>query len=169
MQPTDKTSDVEQDNFFTGYPVMRLDRAKLDAYIDACIAQGVVYGLGDKDPKLGSFPPDFRQIDCSGFMRALIYYATSNQVEMPDGSYNQLAWLHAQNFKISDYASTGAQDNVARICVYEAKGRTGHIWLVLNGSTYESHGSSGPSHRNWNCDTLKAISGETTVFAVAQL
>lgn len=147
--------------------VMKIDRNKLDQYIQACIDQGVTYGLGDKDPILGAFPPDYESIDCSGFMRALIHYSTDGEVTMPDGSWNQLDWLIAQGFPQVNFDTCVENDDSIRICVYEQPGHTGHVWLVMNGITYESHGHAGPSHRDWNNQVLAGISKMTKVFLVA--
>lgn len=160
---------VEIPDVLIGYNVMPIDKSELDsdAYILACRAQNITYGLGDKDPVLGAFPPDYSCIDCSGFMRTFVYYLTNGEIKLPDGSWNQLDYFKSNNFKPYTFSETGSVDNIVRVAVYEQSGHTGHIWMTYRGRTYESHGSAGPSHRDWDVPVLASLAALTQVFAVA--
>lgn len=158
------TTDEE---ILQSYPTMPLDPVLLDNYTSACIAKGVKYGYGDKDPVLGAFPPDFILIDCSGFLRTAFYYATNKKIRLPDGSFNEGTYLDANKYKRSDFKSTGLVDGVVRVGVYHNSGGIGHAFAVRNGKTYESCGSEGVCHRPWNCETMTLISPHTTYWAVA--
>lgn len=153
------------------FMIMPIDKSKLDSndYINYCRDHGVKYGFGAKETgeTLGTFPPGYKEIDCSGFMRAFIAYLTNRQDLMPDGSWNEKDWLIAQNYQKVPFSDSGLSDGGVRICVFEESGKTGHIWLCYNGKTYESHGSMGPSNRMWNDPILEQISPYTTTFLVA--
>ena len=151
-----------------GFPVLTIDRHKLYGYVDAAIDAGLGYGFGGKDPKPGTFPPEYSAIDCSGFALTTLAYATGGATlgHMPDGSDDQADWCIAAGFKRhrilapSDYGDAVASlDNHVRICFHRPCGRngdsTGHVWFALrshdgSGSvimSYESYGGHGPGSR----------------------
>jgi hypothetical protein len=93
-------------------------------------------------------------IDCSGFVRYAIYHATDGQVQMPDGSWNQDDWCKGQKFQVVDYRSTaGTEDGLVRVAFLHTP-PVGHVWLVLDGETIESHGGAGPDRRDWHTKIL---------------
>lgn len=150
------------------YPwhLIHLDRAALIACVTRCKAVGVKYGLGNKAPSLSSEPGrDFKAIDCSGFVRWAIYQASSHAVQFPDGSVVQHDWVTAQNFKISDVESGTLHDNRVRIAFLSpaAGGGVGHVALILNGTTLESHGGIGPDRRAWTGEGWQA---KTSVYVL---
>lgn len=122
---------------------------KLFEFLLANRAAGVGYGFGEKDPTpTKSLPIDYSAIDCSGFMRCLIYYATEGQVLLPDGSYLQRQWLK-ERFERGQFEDQDLRDSAVRICVFVKRESVGHIWLVLNGYTMESCSGRGPTSRDW--------------------
>jgi hypothetical protein len=135
---------------------IKIDKARLMRFHNA--ADGVVkYHLGSK-PKIGAMPGAFHISDCSGYVRALLAFATSNEVTPPDGSWYQQEWCKKQEFKATDYHTVAALgDNRLRIAFINAsKGKVGHVWLLLNGQTLECCGGKGVCRRPWNTAVLKS-------------
>lgn len=140
-----------------------IDIAKLKAYLAACMSQHVHYGLGDKAQygHLSEFPPTYTAIDCSGWVRCAIAYATNadpgGPFVIPDGSVNQHDFCDKVGLKRTDYVNAGLSDGHLRIAFltpYDTSEGIGHVWIVLNGMTLESHGGSGPDSRKWNTPIL---------------
>lgn len=130
-----------------------LDEQALRNLVAACVKAGVRYGLGSKAPSLNSVPgTGFKRIDCSGFVRWILYKASGKLFTLPDGSVVQHDFIKARNFKRSDTAACELQDGRVRICFLTPKdgGGIGHVLLVLNGLTIESCGGIGPCRREWN-------------------
>lgn len=134
-----------------------IDRDKLLALVGELTAGHVSYGLGSK-ASLTTEPKDVKKIDCSGFVRYLLYKATDGQVKMPDGSWHQNKWCDDNGFAKVDYAAeAGLNDSWLRLGYFPKKKgmAAGHIWFVLNGQTIESHGGKGPNRREWDTKVLK--------------
>jgi hypothetical protein len=112
----------------------------------------VTYGLGAKVPFHGAVPgADFRRVDCSGFVREALYCANSN-LKFPDGSVVQHEWVRVHGFAQTDVASGKTSDNKVRIAFLrpqDTKSGIGHVVLIYNGKTLESHGGVGPDSRLW--------------------
>lgn len=145
-----------------GYPNMPIDYDRLTEYLRACEAHGVTYGFGSKCPEahIGKLPIVYGEIDCSGFFRTAICYATNEELTPPDGSYTQGDWLSAKGYKATKPEYCGLQDGHVRVCVHHPDDLdgTGHIWIVRNGVTTESYGGHGPGSRAWN---VRLSSGHT--------
>jgi hypothetical protein len=123
----------------------------------------VSYGLGSKAPSLHCKPSQITKIDCSGFVRYLIYQATDRRVIIHDGSVQQREWCEGHGLAKVDYSSAAKNDGWLRIAFISprkahkgSKAVPGHVWLVLNGRTLESHGKHiGPDRRPWDTPVLK--------------
>lgn len=114
---------------------------------------GNQYGLGDKvDIDADSTEVRDSDVDCSGYVRWLIYRATKNQFDIKDGSYIQHDYVKELKFKISSVESAKAHDGVVRIAFLAPGkiGKIGHVALIHNGQTIESHGGTGPDSRVWD-------------------
>jgi len=137
-----------------GYTNMSIDPLKLWEYLKACEDHGVRYGFGSKCPEalIGKLPIKFKEIDCSGFVRTTLAYASGGSVRIVDGSYNQGEWLKAHGYKITDRENCALNDGHIRICVHhpDVLDETGHVWVCQNGRTLESAGGRGPCSRPWN-------------------
>src|SRR5205085_264760 len=108
-----------------------------------------------------------KAIDCSGFVRYLMYRATHGEVIMPDGSWIQNDWCRHNHFAKVKYATAADADGWLRIAFLPPKkGHAGHVWLILNGMTLESHGHKGPHSRPWDTAVLK--SQVTDCYQLAQ-
>lgn len=109
---------------------------------------GVSYQLGAKANPLSAQAGEFDAIDCSGFVRWLIFHATGQ--EIPDGSVHQHDWAIQHGCKQSTFADAHSDDDLIRIAfLVPAGGKPGHVVLILNGYTMESHGGAGPDRRAW--------------------
>lgn len=140
---------------------------KMRATVADCRARHVTYLMGGKPNQLAASPLDVSGIDCSGFFRYLLFHMTlaalGSGFVVPDGSGNQNDWCAGRGFKHGDHdhylAVAGLQDNILRaaFCRSEDGHPYGHVWLVLNGVTYESHADIGPSSRAWDAPVLDRI------------
>lgn len=118
---------------------------------------GCKYKLGAKAPA-AYFKPgtgvqikDIKSIDCSGFVRLLIYKACG--VVIPDGSWNQGKWFEDQGFKVSNTDAGKLKDGILRVAILPQQPGPGvgrHIAFILDGKTYESRSGKGVGSRKWN-------------------
>lgn len=118
---------------------------------------GMHYGLGSKISL--STPVEQcrgKRIDCSGFVRYIIYHSTDEHLAIPDGSFNQKAWIQTRAPLVSyhDVGSDMASLFIAFISPTPSH-RIGHVWMIRGGVTYESHGGVGPNSRRWDTHILK--------------
>lgn len=135
---------------------MGLDISKARAFLQACMNSSprVAYGLGAKVPFHGAAPgQQFKRVDCSGFIREAIWRATSPHLNFPDGSVVQHDWVRARNYKRSTPGSALNKDGAVRIAFLrpqDVSSGVGHVALIHNGQTLESHGGVGPNSRPWS-------------------
>ena len=131
------------------WPHVSLDVPKMITLEQSCRSAGIRYGLGSKAPSLSAKPGSFTRIDCSGFVRWVVYQAAG--VTMPDGSVNQRDWIENNGFKRSDVDSGALLDGAVRIAFLSPQdgGGIGHVVLIHGGQTCESHGGVGPDRRPW--------------------
>jgi hypothetical protein len=126
----------------------------------------VTYGLGKKI-KPGQVPGrDFTQVDCSGFAREAVRRSTNLGSGFPDGSVVQHDWVRKKGFAPDTVASGSAQDSAVRIAFlspHATSSGIGHVVLIYNGRTLESHGGVGPDSRPWTGGSWQA---KTSVFVL---
>ena len=120
------------------------------------MAAKIWYQWGGKVPFHSAVPgKDFHGLDCSGFSRECVYLATGGDIDLPDGSVNQHAAIKAAGLKLSTFDAGTLHDGAVRIAflepVYESGSlkEAGHVLLILDGTTYESHGTMGVGNRVW--------------------
>lgn len=99
-------------------------------------------------------------LDCSGYIHYILREASKNKINVPHGSWNIDAWFEKSSCSDVDYKSNaGKRDNVLRLGYFpkpaDGSMSYGHIWLVLNAETLESHGSRGVNRRSWSTSVLK--------------
>lgn len=152
--------------------VIHADRELLVTLIKKTMDGHIPYKMGGKalsldcdSSVLGEDADGVMQgMDCSGYLRWLIYRITKGLVTIPDGSWNQRAWFQVQGFAPCNYSDCSRKDDVLRIAFLNSEnGEAGHVWLIVNSLTIESHGRSkingvwqdGPSRRPWNWKSLK--------------
>ncbi|WP_299750271.1 hypothetical protein [Devosia sp.] len=84
-------------------------------------------------------------------MREAIRRAT-NKGPFPDGSVVQHDWIREKGFAASTIADAGKKDGIIRIAFLrpqDAASGVGHVVIVHQSVTYESHGGTGPNSREW--------------------
>lgn len=107
--------------------------------------------------KLDADPAKIKSIDCSAFVRYVIYHGSDKTAAMPDGSWYQHKYCKDNGLTVSPYSDCVLSDGWLRIAFIEPrKGVPGHVWLVLDGMTLESHGGKGPDRRAWDTAILKS-------------
>ena len=133
--------------------LMEISTALMDGHIK--------YGMGKK-AQLHAEPSEIKAIDCSGFTRYLMHKVSDGRIKMVDGSNEQNAWCKKKQLQAERYNQASVNDNLLRIAfiprVYKDGKvvRAGHVWLILNGETLESHGKDiGPDRRPWDTPVLK--------------
>lgn len=152
------------------WPTLPVGRNRLRLYLEACEDACVGYHLGAKANSFGqsltAFPPRYSQIDCSGWVRAALAYATRGEVILPDGSVNQHDWCAGKGLKASTYRSLLLDDGVLRIAfiVPSAAHPVGHVFLCRGRKTMESWGGNGPGTRSPLVHVLHALT--TAVFVI---
>jgi hypothetical protein len=136
--------------------VLSLNFSRAQAFLTACETSvpRVTYGLGKKVPFLGAVPGrNFTQVDCSGFVREAIRLASNPPVPFPDGSVVQHDWVRAHGFAKSSVVEGMQHDGIMRIAFLrpqDVPSGIGHVVLIVNGATLESHGGVGPDSRSWD-------------------
>lgn len=124
-------------------------------FLSSCMNSSprVRYGLGAKIRPHGARPGrDFTKVDCSGFVREAIWRSTSPHFNFPDGSVVQHDWIRNQGFERCNRSDALLQDGIVRIAFLrpqDSPNGIGHVVLVYNARTLESHGGVGPNSRAW--------------------
>lgn len=110
---------------------------------------GVKYRFGAKFDSVADEHPIGHYVDCSGYIRWLVLHGSNGELLLPDGSVNQHAYILQQGFPIRDYSKALLNKNGAvYICFLRPAGRlAGHVWLLRNGHTMESHFGKGIASR----------------------
>lgn len=128
-----------------------IDFDKLKAYHKACKAR---YKLGAKAP-LGTPAKDISLIDCSGYIRCILFDAAG--LRLPDGSQNQLRWARTNLRKLAKYEDVRyAKADPGRVFIAFLSPKPGnewprHVWLCYMGKTMESaSGLGGVGSRWWD-------------------
>ena len=134
-----------------------IDGDRLQALAAKLMDGHVTYHLNKKAHPLDIGPEKITQLDCSGFVQYVIYKTTS--LVVPSGSWHQNHdWCKPRQTRVDYKSSAGLTDCVLRIAFMEAapkQGRHyGHVWLILNAFTLESHGGVGPDTRRWDDEKL---------------
>ncbi|MCP5086867.1 MAG: hypothetical protein GY952_08715 [Rhodobacteraceae bacterium] len=101
----------------------------------------------------GTSPSQIRQLDCSGFVEYVIYRTTLHNHNLPSGSRRQRNFIERDHGEVDYSANASLLDNMVRIgfrdAVWSGRGEdrrrtgVGHVWLVINGITFESTSRGG--------------------------
>jgi hypothetical protein len=138
-----------------GPATVQLDITAALEFLKACMEANprVGYQLGAKVPFAGAVPgKDFKYVDCSGFVREVIRRAQTISLGFPDGSVVQHDWVRAHRFAATDVEAGKNEDGLVRIAFLrpqDSPSKIGHVALIYNARTLESHGGVGPNARNW--------------------
>ena len=132
------------------WPSAPINVPKLQSYLNICVARGIGYGLGAKATNLTAIPPDYHEIDCSGWVRAAVAVATAGKTIMPDGSVTQHDWCDRMGLKVSSRGALLLLDDLTRIAFIAPcpAHPVGHVYLTRNTRTLESWGGHGPGSRS---------------------
>ena len=147
---------------------MSVNLEKLLALHAECERRGIKYGLGAKAPAMAATPAQIARIDCSGYVRWLLWQASGGALKLPDGSQNQRDWCEKNLREVGSYRDAAQYMTGKRLFIafirpgYNGCGPVGHVWLLLDGDpgmgvtaeTVESYGGHGPGSRPWNARTL---------------
>jgi hypothetical protein len=148
--------DLLSDEVFAeALPQLLLDITVASDFLGSCMHSSprVKYGLGAKISPHGATPgTDFTKVDCSGFVREAIWRATTPHFNFPDGSVVQHDWVRDKGYERSTRTDALLEDGKIRIVFLrpqDTSSHIGHVALVHNGKTIESHGGVGPNTRAW--------------------
>ncbi len=117
-------------------------------------------GIGKVGDLAGTKPEDIKGgLDCSGYVQYVIFRTTIDRTRIPQGSFYQRRWMEKQRMQEVDYGTEGGmRDDYLRIAFRSAvrsggvRTKIGHVWLVINGRTYECTeklGNDGPASLDW--------------------
>lgn len=129
-----------------------IDVAKLKKTASILGFRGIAYGFGSKPTSLTTVPEKVNftkrnSVDCSGFVR---YALAQCGLQIPDGSVNQREWFRKSGFKpTKQFDETDGRVRVAFLKPGDTPSGIGHVVLVIDGVTYESHGGRGVDSRPW--------------------
>jgi hypothetical protein len=146
-----------------GIPPIKLETLQTLAH--AMELRGVRYKLGAK-ARLDTRLQSISSIDCSGYIRWLVYHSTEPSLALPDGSWMQRAFL-AERLRAVAYSAAAPRKNDSTLYVAfvdPATDHTGHVWLVNDGETFECYGGRGPGSRSWNTRILRVEVGHCFVW-----
>ncbi len=137
----------------------------LASFVNQLMDGHVKYALGGKVGDLSKPPSQVTEIDCSGFVRYVMYQVFHIRTHA-GGSWWQNKHFEEGGFEQVDYATEASKtDNCLRLGYYPGvrkngeRIKIGHIWFVLNGETIESYSGGvkhGPGRRAWNTPGLKS-------------
>lgn len=136
-------------------PQLSLDITTARSFLNSCINSSprVKYGLGAKISPHGAVPgTGFTKVDCSGFVRETVWRTTTPHFNFPDGSVVQHDWIRDKGYERGTRADAFFQDGKIRIVFLrpqDSQSHIGHVALVHNAKTIESHGGVGPNSRDW--------------------
>jgi hypothetical protein len=139
------------------FPTLELDLGVLQRIHRRCVVSGNQYGFGSKvDISDSSDEVAGEDVDCSGYVRWLLYRATGNKFDIKDGSWIQHDYIKDLGFKQSTIQAANLKDGALRIAFLAPKAlgpkAAGHVALILNDRTMESHSGTGPDSRDWDTD-----------------
>jgi hypothetical protein len=134
---------------------VRFDIDKAKRFLQDCLTSHprVGYKLGAKI-RPGEEPGrDFKNVDCSGFVRMLVRLSTDLGGRFPDGSVVEHEWVQRKGFQTLPRSTGSSRDGAVRIAFLrpqDSPHRIGHVVLIHDGKTLESHRGVGPDSRAWN-------------------
>jgi hypothetical protein len=111
---------------------------------------GVRYKFGAKFSNFKELHPIGRYVDCSGFMRWLVYHGSDGKLSLVDGSVNQHSQIQQLGFPVREYSEAlYSRTGAIYICFFRpTQYLAGHVWLLSDGMTMESHYGKGISTRS---------------------
>lgn len=137
------------------WPTISVDLNLLQTLHSRVVVAGDQYGFGGKVPiTADSSEVRGKDVDCSGYVRWLLYRASGEQFDIGDGSWLQHDLIEGLGCKASTVEAANLKDGALRIAFLAPgalrPGAAGHVALVLNDQTMESHSGTGPDSRPWD-------------------
>jgi cell wall-associated NlpC family hydrolase len=137
-----------------------VDNKRLTEFLKQ-IMDGHVHYAQHPRVELSTRPEAVHVIDCSGFVRYVLFRVCDIALAQ-DGSWHLNEWCKSYLQSEAEYKCASQMDGIIRVGYFaHPKGKPkhdGHIWLILNGWTMESHGGhgrhGGPHRRRWNTKVL---------------
>lgn len=109
----------------------------------------IKYEFGGKVKTLLQSLPNVKKLDCSGFIRMLVFKTTPDHLEIPDGSWNQREWCKSMGFKETLYEHCLLHDGRVRLCFLPTECNPNHVWACWNGLTVECCSRKGVTQQLW--------------------
>lgn len=125
------------------YPYIALNVTDLVYKTSKLIELGYTYGYGQK--LVDGYNPN-KQVDCSGLVRYLI------GDQFPDGSVQQHDYIKAKGFLEVPLVIGHRYDGnlyIGFLPPDATSDKIGHVFLLNDNLTLESHGGKGPDRRIW--------------------
>jgi hypothetical protein len=95
-----------------------------------------------------------KAVDCSAWVRYLVFHSTTPNLLIPDGSWHQKEWAK-KHLKQVDYRQVMTDPSKLYLAALDPKGgAAGHVWFCNDLYTLESRGGMGPDERPWNTPFL---------------
>jgi hypothetical protein len=170
------------------------DFYKMGKIIETLLNANISYERNKGAGKVNLKTPvsNIKTLDCSGFVQYVIYQTTMNNTKISQGSSNQRDDIKALGCSMVSYKDTAKRmDGIVRIAFKKTisvkvidpvtkkpqldpttkrpirkKTQVGHVWLVINGKTFESKGGVGPTTLDWNQRTSDVDNGFFTLGAL---
>ena len=142
-------------------PELPVDITTALEFLNSCMHSSprVKYGFGKKVSPHGAIPgTGFTRVDCSGFVREAIWRAAAH-FNFPDGSVVQHDYIRDKGYERGTRADALLTDGKVRIVFLrqqDSPSGVGHVALLHNAKTLESHGSHGPNSRAWTNEGWQA-------------
>jgi cell wall-associated NlpC family hydrolase len=130
-------------------PDFLIPMPNLEHHFRMSVLWGVSYRLGAKFDDITAEHPIAHHVDCSGYIRWLVFHGSGGVLHLPDGSVNQHAFIQQQMFSARDYSKvlSNTSDAVYICFLRPTERKAGHVWLLRNGQTMESRSGKGISTR----------------------
>ena len=92
-------------------------------------------------------------VDCSGYSGYCLWHLTGGGCVQAGGSVQQHEWCVGSGFEPAPAGDGHKLDGALRIAFLPPIGRhAGHVLLIVDGMTFESHGGVGPASRPWGSE-----------------
>lgn len=158
---------------------MKFNFYKMGEIINALLDGNISYhikGMEGKVQPLDKSANKITRLDCSGFVQYVIYKTSIANIRLPAGSDKQRSEINGSYPKVGEYKDAAKKiDGIVRIAFRKTisrkipdpknpgefrtdengkfervKTQIGHVWLIINGKTFESKGKIGPTSLDWN-------------------
>jgi hypothetical protein len=119
--------------------------------VHTMMLNGVKYRWGSK-PALRMPVKSVETSDCSGFTRYVAFLATSGEVVLPEGSYQQHDFLAPilDEVPYQEVAKSANEATLYLCFIHPTNDHAGHVWFVCRADTFECYGGHGVGSRHYD-------------------